>query len=361
MIPNVHHSEVRILKIFLRCFHLPLPLPLRAHVPSHSSSKAQIHRIHTHTHTKMSTASTAVFEKPLLTRMLPVDPLTPEEGSDQVPDKVQRRARQVSGLFSYVWPELSEDPRLVSVSRGAIEGAGFSANEASVAELTLLTSGDLQSLTTKGSKNKLRPYASNYVGFQFGVFAGQLGDGRAITVGRTNGVDLQLKGAGRTPFSRFADGRAVLRSSIREFLASEFMHAIGVPSSRALALVTTGEPVLREDGPEPGAIVLRSAPSWLRFGSLELPFYRQDLPALTAVADLAIKQDFSDLPSINESIVLASGDTVSLNVYARLLARVVDRTALLIAHWQAIGFQHGVMYVFSFEEIFLLLLVLVLH
>src|SRR5690606_3381217 len=135
------------------------------------------------------------------------------------------------------------------------------------------------------------PYAAAYGGHQFGTWAGQLGDGRAITLGEAIAPDgqrleLQLKGAGPTPYRRRADGRAVLRSSVREFLCSEAMHHLGVPTTRALSLVATGEQVLRDmfyDGNaryEPGAVVCRVAPSFLRFGNFELPARRGDLDLL---------------------------------------------------------------------------------
>src|SRR5690606_13180778 len=134
----------------------------------------------------------------------------------------------------------------------------------------------------------MQPFAANYGGHQFGHWAGQLGDGRAITLGEAvvaagERWELQLKGAGPTPYSRHADGRAVLRSSIREFLCSEAMHHLGVPTTRALCLVDTGERVVRDmfyDGhprAEPGAIVCRAAPSFIRFGSFELPYSRGDV------------------------------------------------------------------------------------
>jgi uncharacterized protein YdiU (UPF0061 family) len=134
----------------------------------------------------------------------------------------------------------------------------------------------------------MQPYAACYGGHQFGHWAGQLGDGRAITLGevvnaRGERWELQLKGAGPTPYSRTADGRAVLRSSIREFLCSEAMHHLGVPTTRALSVVATGEPVLRDmfyDGnarPEPGAVVCRVAPSFIRFGNFEIFASRDDV------------------------------------------------------------------------------------
>src|SRR5205814_9900556 len=149
----------------------------------------------------------------------------------------------------------------------------------------------------------MQPYASRYGGHQFGHWAGQLGDGRAITLGevvsaRGERWELQLKGAGPTPYSRTADGRAVLRSSIREFLCSEAMHHLGVPTTRALCLVATGEDVVRDmfyDGrpkSEPGAIVCRVAPSFIRFGNFELPAARGDVPLLQQLVDFTIRRDF---------------------------------------------------------------------
>ncbi|MBL8755737.1 MAG: YdiU family protein [Planctomycetes bacterium] len=186
------------------------------------------------------------------------------------------------------------------------------------------------------------PYAANYGGHQFGHWAGQLGDGRAIVLGelrRPDGAiaELQLKGAGPTAYSRRGDGRAVLRSSIREFLCSEAMHALGVPTTRALSLVATGDQVVRDmfyDGnarPEPGAIVCRVAPSFLRFGNYELPSARGDVALLRTLVDFTLRHHFPEL------------GTPARDAYAALLRAVAERTARLIAHWQAIGFVHGVM------------------
>ena len=148
------------------------------------------------------------------------------------------------------------------------------------------------------------PYAQRYGGHQFGNWAGQLGDGRAITLGEVDtgqGVlELQLKGSGSTPYSRFADGKAVLRSSIREFLCSEAMHHLGIPTTRALSLVTTGEDVVRDimyDGqpaPEPGAIVCRVAPSFLRFGSYQIHALKGDFDVLRTLVDYTVKHHFPE-------------------------------------------------------------------
>ncbi len=188
----------------------------------------------------------------------------------------------------------------------------------------------------------MQPWAAAYGGHQFGHWAGQLGDGRAISLGelvtaRGERWELQLKGAGRTPYSRGADGRAVLRSSIREFLCSEAMHHLGVPTTRALSLVGTGEAVVRDmfyDGhprAEPGAVVCRVAPSFLRFGSFELPASRGDLELLRRLADVCIARDFPEL----------QGQGASL--YARWFASICERTAIMVAHWMRVGFVHGVM------------------
>ncbi|MCY7355318.1 MAG: YdiU family protein, partial [Lysobacter sp.] len=189
----------------------------------------------------------------------------------------------------------------------------------------------------------MHPYAANYGGHQFGHWAGQLGDGRAITLGEAINAagerwELQLKGAGPTPYSRSADGRAVLRSSIREFLCSEAMHHLGVPTTRALSLVVTGEDVVRDmfyDGhpkPEPGAIVCRVAPSFLRFGNFELPASRGDIELLRRLVDFCIARDFPGLRTDDKQ-----------HLYAEWFAQVCERTAVMVAHWMRVGFVHGVM------------------
>ncbi len=188
----------------------------------------------------------------------------------------------------------------------------------------------------------MQPYAARYGGHQFGNWAGQLGDGRAITLAELEGTDrrhyeLQLKGAGPTPYSRTADGRAVLRSSVREFLCSEAMHHLGVPTTRALSLVATGEPVVRDmfyDGrpeAEPGAIVCRVAPSFIRFGNFEILAAQQEPQLLRQLADFVIISHFPEL------------GTPSPEVYAQWFAEVCRRTAVMVSEWMRVGFVHGVM------------------
>jgi len=178
------------------------------------------------------------------------------------------------------------------------------------------------------------PYASVYSGHQFGVWAGQLGDGRAITLGESaSGFELQLKGSGRTPYSRMGDGRAVLRSSIREFLCSEAMHALGIPTTRALCVTGSDAPIQRETV-ETAAVVARVAPSFIRFGHFEHFSAAGRIDELRALADHVIERHYPQC---------AQGERFNGNAYAALLEAVSERTAALMAQWQAVGFCHGVM------------------
>lgn len=200
----------------------------------------------------------------------------------------------------------------------------------------------------------MQPYAARYGGHQFGHWAGQLGDGRAITLGEIlhpvdRRFELQLKGAGRTPYSRTADGRAVLRSSVREFLCSEAMHYLGVPTTRALSLVATGESVVRDmfyDGnpqPEMGAIVCRVAPSFIRFGSFEILAAQDEPDILKRLADYVICEHFPELKIPSSSTHSLSADVSAPSIYARWFEEICRRTGLLVAHWMRVGFVHGVM------------------
>lgn len=178
------------------------------------------------------------------------------------------------------------------------------------------------------------PLAMLYAGHQFGHYVPQLGDGRAMLLGEVRNSlgehwDVQLKGAGPTPFSRRGDGRAVLRSSIREYLCSEAMHNLGIPTSRALCIVGSDEEIYRESV-ETAAVITRLAPSHVRFGSFEVFYYRQQYEQLTLLADYVIAKHFPHL-------------TQTPDKYTQFLNEVVTRTATLMAKWQAVGFAHGVM------------------
>jgi len=257
-------------------------------------------------------------------RELPGDP---ETGS---------RVRQVeAAAWSRVAPTPVPRPQLLAYSREMAATLGIS-------EADLRSPAFAEVFAGNALLPGMDPFAVNYGGHQFGHWAGQLGDGRAITLGETINAagerwELQLKGAGLTPYSRTADGRAVLRSSIREFLCSEAMHHLGIPTTRALCLVTTGEAVIRDmfyDGhprPEPGAIVCRVAPSFVRFGNFELPYSRGDLFLLRQLVEFCIQRDYPELSGAGESL------------YARWFGEICERTAVMIAHWMRVGFVHGVM------------------
>lgn len=262
---------------------------------------------------------------------------------DQLPadPEVGPRLRQVHGaLFSRVEPTPVASPRLLAHSKEVASLLDMTEEDVASPEFARVFGGN-------ALLAGMQPFAANYGGHQFGHWAGQLGDGRAISLGETINArgerwELQLKGAGRTPYSRSADGRAVLRSSIREFLCSEAMHHLGVPTTRALSLVATGDEVVRDmfyDGhprPEPGAIVCRVAPSFIRFGNFELPASRGDVGLLTQLIDFTIRRDFPELIQAD-----LAGDSNELR--AEWFAQVCERTALMVAHWMRVGFVHGVM------------------
>ncbi|HEV8646139.1 MAG TPA: YdiU family protein [Burkholderiales bacterium] len=266
-------------------------------------------------------------------RELPIDP---QDGS---------RRRQVHGaLLSRVEPTPVCAPRLIAHSREVASLLGIDTADVASPAFAQVFAGN-------ALLDGMQPYAANYGGHQFGQWAGQLGDGRAITLGETVSAtgerwELQLKGAGATPYARSADGRAVLRSSVREFLCSEAMHHLGVPTTRALSLVATGEQVVRDmfyDGhprPEPGAVVCRVAPSFIRFGTFELPAARGDVTLLKQLIDFTIRRDFPELSCGKSG---GQTDQLSQQLYADWFAQVCERTARMVAHWMRVGFVHGVM------------------
>ncbi len=244
--------------------------------------------------------------------------------------------RQVKNAsYSIVSPTRVRNPRLVAVSREAAALLDLSMDEVS-------SSRFLEAFSGNRLLPGMVPFATCYGGHQFGTWAGQLGDGRAINLGeivnrRGQRWAIQLKGAGPTPYSRNADGLAVLRSSVREFLCSEAMFHLGVPTTRALSLVTTGESVLRDmfyDGHpkmEPGAIVTRLAPSFTRFGSFQIHSSRNETNLLKQLVDYTIQTDFPAL------------GTPSPRVYLEWFNTVCRTTADMIVHWMRVGFVHGVM------------------
>ena len=246
--------------------------------------------------------------------------------------------RQVSGAcYSRVRPLAAAAPRLIAWSPEAAALLDLPAEPPDATRYAEVFAGNR-------ALDGMDPIATCYGGHQFGNWAGQLGDGRAINLGeavnaRGERWTLQLKGAGPTPFSRTADGLAVLRSSLREFLCSEAMFHLGVPTTRALSLVLTGEEVVRDilyDGhpaPEPGAVVCRVAPTFTRFGHFELLAARRDTELLRRLLDFTIATDFPELRDI----------AAPTDRYARWFAEVSARTVTMIVHWMRVGFVHGVM------------------
>ncbi len=217
-------------------------------------------------------------------------------------------------------------PYFVAASAPAAASLGIDPRE-------LIESAAIEVLAGNRVPAGARPMAAVYSGHQFGVWAGQLGDGRAHLLGGVETadgvVDLQLKGAGRTPYSRMGDGRAVLRSSIREFLCSEAMHGLGIPTTRALAIVGSDQPVIRETV-ETAAVVMRMAPSFVRFGSFEHWASQNRVDELRALADHVVDTFY---PACRDAA----------DPYQALLAAVTERTARSIVQWQSVGFCHGVM------------------
>lgn len=261
-------------------------------------------------------------------RALPADP-----ESRNVPRQV------CNACYTCVDPTPVAAPRLLAWADAVGELLGIARPDADTGTVAEVLGG---SRVLPG----MQPYAARYGGHQFGNWAGQLGDGRAITLGEIiapdgGRYDLQLKGAGPTPYSRTADGRAVLRSSVREFLCSEAMHHLGVPTTRALSLAGTGEAVVRDmfyDGnpeAEPGAIVCRVAPSFVRFGNFEILAAHREIDTLRRLADYVIATHFPAL--------LPASGAPSKAVYAGWFAEICRRTAVLAVDWMRVGFVHGVL------------------
>lgn len=253
---------------------------------------------------------------------------------DSLPEDPNRenRVRQVEGaMYTRVQPTgTGTEPSLIMASEGVAELIGLHPDEFVRPEFAMVFSGNA---VIPGSD----PYANCYGGHQFGHWAGQLGDGRAISLGEvaendTKRWELQLKGAGKTPYSRMADGRAVLRSSLREYVASEAMAALNVPTTRALSLIATGDEVMRDmfyNGNarmEPGAVVCRVARSFIRFGSFQLPASRGDKDMVKTLADFVMREYYPEASS-----------------YQEFFKTVAERTGKLVAEWHRVGFVHGVL------------------
>ena len=254
---------------------------------------------------------------------LPSDPL-----------RENTRRQVVESCFSYVTPQKTNAPKMLHFSEAMGEELGLTTKDLHSEEFLNIFTGN--ALIPNSS-----PYAMCYGGHQFGNWAGQLGDGRAINLAEIEHNNrhwvLQLKGAGPTPYSRTADGLAVLRSSVREYLCSEAMYHLGIPTTRALSIALTGEEVLRDvlyngnAAYEKGAIVCRVAPSFLRFGNYEIFAARNDVKNLKILVDYTIKNHCPHLGSPSKETYLA------------FFKEVAAKTLETIVHWQRVGFVHGVM------------------
>lgn len=259
---------------------------------------------------------------------LPSDTLTTNE-----------RREVLSSSYSFVNPAPSSSPELVAFSREVAQDIGLDEEDANTSDFLEVMSGNK-------TLPEFKPYAMCYGGHQFGHWAGQLGDGRVINLIEVKNQDqrftLQLKGAGLTPYSRTADGLAVLRSSLREFLCSEAMHHLGVPTTRALSLSVTGDQVLRDmfyDGNakhEAGAVVCRVAPSFIRFGNFQIHAARGEVAILRQLANYTISHFFPELLT-NKS------EEPDKEIYLKWFKEICSRTVELIVHWMRVGFVHGVM------------------
>lgn len=252
--------------------------------------------------------------------------------SDTILENTRRQVK--SACFSFVTPKKTSNPELIHVSPDMLENLGLTEEDAKSETFLNVLTGNTVYQDTK-------PYAMCYGGHQFGHWAGQLGDGRAINLFEVEHKDkhwtVQLKGAGETPYSRTADGLAVLRSSIREYLCSEAMFHLGVPTTRALSLALTGDKVLRDimyngnPAYEPGAVVSRVAPSFLRFGNYQIFAARQEHDTLKTLVDFTIEHHFPHLGA------------PSKETYVAFFKAVTELTLKMIVHWQRVGFVHGVM------------------
>jgi len=272
-----------------------------------------------------------------------VDALPADKVDENYPRQVEHSA------YSFVQPATTASPEFVAYSKDLAEQLGFvDIEQRSIDFAKVFTGNELL--------NGMKPYAMCYGGHQFGQWAGQLGDGRAINLGELSFANtecgtikyktIQLKGAGSTPYSRTADGLAVLRSSVREFLCSEAMYHLGIPTTRALSLCLSGEEVMRDmfyDGRaklELGAVVCRVSSSFTRFGSFQLPASRGDIPLLKSLVDNCIEFDF---PHLLTEVSLTDNIANNQALYLAWFSEVCQSTCQMVVHWMRVGFVHGVM------------------
>jgi len=274
--------------------------------------------------------------------------------------------RMVKGaLFTYVRPEETENPELLGVSRTAMEDIGLKNGEQNTEEFKDTVAGNRLFWDSESGKG-IYPWAQCYGGWQFGSWAGQLGDGRAISLFESTNpstktrYEIQLKGAGKTPYSRFADGKAVLRSSIREYVVSEALNGLRIPTTRALSLTLAPASRVRRERSEPGAIVARFAQSWLRIGTFDIIRARGDRKLIRMLSDYVAEHVYTgweSLPAAQEDpskpvidrlhsvprSAIEGAEGAEENRYTRLYRAIARKNALTVAAWQAYAFTNGVL------------------
>ncbi|KAG9258079.1 uncharacterized protein F5Z01DRAFT_679349 [Emericellopsis atlantica] len=303
------------------------------------------------------------------TEALPPDATFPTPADSHKTPRDQIRPRTVQkALYTWVRPEEQQDPELLCVSPAALKDIGIDPEEAKTEEFRQLVAGNR---LLGWDEEKLvggYPWAQCYGGFQFGSWAGQLGDGRAISLFEATNpetkqrYELQLKGAGMTPYSRFADGKAVLRSSIREFVVSESLNALGIPTTRALSLTLLPHSQVLRERMEPGAIVLRFAQSWLRLGTFDILRARGNRDLIRQLSTYIAEDVFGGWDTLParldnppepvdastpkrgvEASEIQGPDDAAENRFTRLYREIARRNAVTVAHWQAYGFMNGVL------------------
>jgi serine/tyrosine/threonine adenylyltransferase len=301
------------------------------------------------------------------TSKLPPDPAFPTPKDSHNAPQLELGPRMVrNALYTFVRPVPVDKPELLGVSSKAMEDVGLKQGEEETPDFKDMVAGSKIFWTE--AEDGIYPWAQCYGGWQFGSWAGQLGDGRAISLfestnpGTKVRYEIQLKGAGRTPYSRFADGKAVLRSSLREYVVSEALNALGIPTTRALSLTLTPKDMVAREKMEPGAIVARFAQSWLRIGTFDILRARGDRNLVRKVATYVAEDVFPGWESLPSAISKGTGEDAHLdpprnipkstiqgtsgseeNRFARLYREIVRRNALTVAAWQAYGFMNGVL------------------
>lgn len=304
------------------------------------------------------------------TSKLPADAEFPTPAASHRAERKALGPRLVrNAAYTYVRPEPFSQSELVAVSKAALRDLAIDPASVTTDDFKKTVAGEhIVTLDVDEPSDKdIYPWAQCYGGYQFGSWAGQLGDGRAISLFETTNpatgrrYEIQLKGAGKTPYSRFADGKAVVRSSIREFVVSEALNALGIPSTRALSLTLGPEERIRRETTEPAAIVARFAESWIRFGTFDLPRSRGDRDMLRKLADYVAEDVFAgwqnlpgrvptteakDVVEVSRGVAKeeVQGEAeLAENRYARLFREVARRNAKTVAAWQAYGFMNGVL------------------